>query len=890
MRKLPLLVLAALCACTPDLPRDEPRAYVVAIFDPAAAVPVVPTPSDLAINPETNLVELTDAENATAAEKEFNKYLRTLDGFPPQATATAPFSANIDAASVTADTVRILDVTDPENVQPVTATELKFDSARKQLTVKAPWKRAKQYAIAVLGGDMGVRGANGETVVGSPALLLIRSQKSLLSCGDLANAACKPTSALITGTTEQERREKGVKLERYRRVLEPAVKYLAANGVQDWQLAGLWGFRTVRQPLATFDPANKVIPFPNDLLMANGRVNLPADPADDPSTASTKLQLNELDGFSTTAGIVTEMGASVGAADGRLDAVTILPNNFLLVNMANTAETVEVDVRCRSCGRGTALPPGTEPDQLAIVPRQPLRSHTRYAVFWFRAAKELGGETFANTGSIFALMRLRSPLFVNGASTVPSVDPLTASLLEPLRLQTQELLAITDAKNIAREDILLAWSFTTQTTTEPLAALRNKPQEWALSTVPTDTPTPMDFSLLAQASAFTGVDWHSRIRSINEVSIPSGLALSNGTEIDPVTGTSVSTDAQFSTQTLTTPRPETLRVMIALPTQPRLSDGRIPVVIFQHGLGGHRRNAAIIANNIAKKGYATVAIDAPFHGERSYCRSNVDCATGSCTNNRCPGGYATSDQLTGTPDISGVGFASGTNPFATRDHFRQQIIDLAQLIRSLQNTTDGLGSLAIIDDPATTTRTERLDATTVRYIGQSLGGIIGTMALAAIPEISAATLNVPGADPVQVTQTSPRFAPQKQQLDAYLAGRGIPVGSQKYEDFMDTARWILDPADPQNFGRHLITEPLIDVRTNMPGPRKRPFVSWVQGDDVVPNPTTLLLIRSITLDPVPTNFRQTQYSGGDHVFLLNLVGSAALANAAQIDAVNWIDQ
>ena len=47
------------------------------------------------------------------------------------------------------------------------------------------------------------------------------------------------------------------------------------------QLAA-WSFHTVRQGLATFDPANGVVPFPNDLLMKDGHVNLPADPKAEP--------------------------------------------------------------------------------------------------------------------------------------------------------------------------------------------------------------------------------------------------------------------------------------------------------------------------------------------------------------------------------------------------------------------------------------------------------------------------------------------------------------------------------------------------------------------------------------------------------------------------------
>ena len=68
--------------------------------------------------------------------------------------------------------------------------------------------------------------------------------------------------------------------------------------------------------------------------------------------------------------------------------------------------------------------------------------------------------------------------------------------------------------------------------------------------------------------------------------------------------------------------------MLILPKVPRFADGRIPVVIFQHGITRFRRDALIISNTIAKHGYATLAIDHPLHGDRSYCTSDSDCATG----------------------------------------------------------------------------------------------------------------------------------------------------------------------------------------------------------------------------------------------------------------------
>lgn len=870
-------------ACAPDIGRDEVPQYVVAEFDPGATVPVVPTPNDLAINTQTGLVELTDPEGATDAEKEFNKYLRTLDGFPTAATATALFDGDLDPATVTAQAVKAFDVTtSPATELPL--TELKWDGAKKQITAKADWQPARTYVLALIGGDSGLKGAAGQRVVGSPTFVIARAAKSLVTCTDLSSPDCRPVTSLISGSTEEETRAKAVALERYRIELQPALAALEAAGTPRQNLAGAWAFSTVKMPLATFDPAKKVVPFPNDLLMQDGHVNLPADPADDAATAGLKLELNKLDGFSTTAAILTESSPTLGAATARLDPASLSDAQFLLVNLSNPSEEVPATVSCHSCTATAA-----EQNQLRITPSKPLRSHTKYAAFWLRGAKGLADQKLANTGSVFALMRLSHPLVVNGVSQIPAVDVLTASLIEPLRQSYQPLFQLTDEKGLAREDVLLAWTFTTLTTTEPLAALRNKPQEWNLPTAVGATLTDVDYSLLVQASAYTFKDWHSQIRAMKEGQFTSGNALSAGFEVDPASGTSVPTEAAFTDATLTTPKQETLKFLLVLPKTPKFSDGRIPLVIFQHGLGGQRKNAGVIANSIATAGYATIAIDAPFHGERSFCRSNSDCASGSCNaDHRCPGGYVIAQgDPTGTPAISGLGFVSGTNPFATRDHFRQQVIDLAQLIRSLQDTTTGIGSLNV-DDPATTNVVEKLDPTQIRYIGQSLGGIIGTLALATIPEISSATLNVPGADLVSITRLAPRFAPEKQKLDAYLASRGIPTDSQAYEQYLDTGRWVIDPADPQNFGRHLIAEPLVDVRTNLPGPVKRPFVSWTFGDDVVPNVTTETLIRSIDLGNAPQNFRQTQYAGGDHIFLLNLLGNATLAFQAQKDAVDWV--
>jgi len=56
-------------------------------------------------------------------------------------------------------------------------------------------------------------------------------------------------------------------------------------------------------PVAEFDPQNKIIPFPNDLLIdpVSGKVTLPAQCGESPSAAALRTNvLNELDGFGTS--------------------------------------------------------------------------------------------------------------------------------------------------------------------------------------------------------------------------------------------------------------------------------------------------------------------------------------------------------------------------------------------------------------------------------------------------------------------------------------------------------------------------------------------------------------------------------------------------------------
>jgi hypothetical protein len=171
-----------------------------------------------------------------------------------------------------------------------------------------------------------------------------------------------------------------------------------------------------------------------------------------------------------------------------------------------------------------------------------------------------------------------------------------------------------------------------------------------------------------------------------------------------------------------------------------------------------------------------------------------------------------------------------TNLFATRDDFRQQVIDLSQLTRAIAAT--GTGSL---HDRLSPTKT--LDPTRINYSGQSLGGILGTLYTSVAPDVHNVVLNVPGADPGNILLTSPAFTPQRTAFLATLAGQGITQGSIAFDTFIGIAKWILDPADPQNMAFSVLHG------ANVPVDRKA-LVQYITQDQVIPNPTTVELLNA----------------------------------------------
>ena len=157
MRKLVLfeaLVIGSLAvipvACTPDVPQVNSANVVVALFDPAAPKPVVPTPTDLVFSPAKGTLDIPIDPGASDAEKEFLSYLNSLDGYPGDTPAHATFNGTLNPSSVNANSIRVMEVT--AGYAGVTGPAISYSATPNSQIAISPaptgWKTGKIYAIA----------------------------------------------------------------------------------------------------------------------------------------------------------------------------------------------------------------------------------------------------------------------------------------------------------------------------------------------------------------------------------------------------------------------------------------------------------------------------------------------------------------------------------------------------------------------------------------------------------------------------------------------------------------------------------------------------------------------------------------------------------------------
>ena len=137
-------------------------------------------------------------------------------------------------------------------------------------------------------------------------------------------------------------------------------------------------------------------------------------------------------------------------------------------------------------------------------------------------------------------------------------------------------------------------------------------------------------------------------------------------------------------------RDERIPAVMWIPTERK---GPFACCFFLHGLGQNKNSAQAFALDLIKQGYATMALDAAYHGERAPGKQPM----------------------------------YGTNFYRLRDGYMQTVIDYRRALDYLSTRDD-------------------IDARRVTLIGVSMGGIMGAVLAGVEPRIKCPVLLVAGAD------------------------------------------------------------------------------------------------------------------------------------------------
>lgn len=888
--------LTTLSSCVADVPQSTSEQGVVALFNPAATPPVVPAPTDLVRVGGKLQIPVDPAEAENGALATFNNYLRGLDGFPPDSTASTTFSGAIDPASLDEGVVIFDATTNTVLTAPAAVAKLEPSSGNTELviTTQSRWRNGHTYFVGLFswqdsGTLRGVRTADGKAVLTDTAFALLRSQTPLYArCQDAANPDCvcqnladSACHAVVDGLTNPQAQQ----LEATRLGIQPIIKtVLGLKGRALGELVMGWSFTISTRSFAVFDSGRGQIPFPSNLLLSNmgmgsptadATVNVPILPTDDPRTRALKMGLNTLDGFTTTGSVQFPVDSAVqGAAPVDIDAASVVPGKTaFLVNLS--LPTSQPSYRAQPL-RALLDPVNSVSGfggQIWVTPRSPLLSdRTTYAAVLTTGIKDQNGGKLVPS-PVTLLISQSSPLVTtDGKSAVPTIPLAQAQQLEQLRQALSPLIKQFQALGVAPSSIAAVTAYRTQSIVNPLQQLIG-----ATTQLAPVIPSGVTITTVVPAATPLGAILHGTL-TVRRV---------------------VDLRGPFNPTTRLAPSPaynDVIPFLMTLPTPALAPPGGAPVVIVQHGLSRWRGDALAIATTLASKGLAMIAIDAIYHGGRVVCLSNADCATGvTCTQpppvngqpqaGTCAGAYlaaAGATALPGSPDLlpdpslPSRDFINLQNPFAQRDNYRQHTLDLFQLVRVIRDAT-AAGLSAKINANGTLAP---INSAQIGYLGQSLGAIMGASFLALSPSVNLGVLNVGGGDLVDI------FTDPNSSLSAGAAAQlGVTPGTPAYFSLLENFRWIIDPADPINLARYVRNPDPARMPTRTAA---RVILQEAGMDKVIGNPFTLALGRELGL-PVdamqhllgidqeggatPTNV-STFFANADHGAIFNFTNMA----------------
>jgi hypothetical protein len=580
----------------------------------------------------------------------------------------------------------------------------------------------------------------------------------------------------------------------------------SGNGAPPPPPAGVGSFK------ALFNPTG-ILPYPTDLYFSgstDGTLRVPDLGALIPNRAS----LNVLDGFSTTSPMTARFSS-------RIDPASIGPQSVIVleVDVANATKAT-VGVR-RPLVYGVDFTARVQPTvdslgaTLEILPLKPLTPSTGatnvgYLVILTNGLRDTSGN--AATPDI---------LYQQIKGALPTCAAITDPLQNGICQLTGAHLAIANAIGVLPANVVLTFSFSTQSTADSLRLLSTFAQPAPITAEPLDlTVSEASGGLIPgpNASLYAGTITLPYYLSPPTAANPFAPVTvrwqsQDPSPIDP-TGTSFEI-TRFN------PVPKavtavTAPLLIGVPNGSSPWCGAAPcakpaagwpVVVFVPGFTRTRTDMLPVANAYASAGFVVVSLDLPVHGMPSpedapsldnplvklpltefiYVPWDPATSTGERTfevdyvNNTTL--FPPSD---GIPDPSGANAFPLLlqNPVVFRDIVRQAAIDFVVLSKSLAGLDldgDDIGDI---------------DTTRIHLAGHSGGAILGGVVSALDAPFNSAYLNAAGGQFTYSLFNSTRYGPIFQ---GALAANGVQKGTTLYENFIRNSQTAVDAGDPLNY-------------------------------------------------------------------------------------------
>jgi hypothetical protein len=531
-----------------------------------------------------------------------------------------------------------------------------------------------------------------------------------------------------------------------------------------------------------------VLPFPNAIYASSdGRLALPL-PADSmPGDLSDfTVAVNTMDGFSTIAPISIDFveaidetsiqgGDNVRVFEIRLDADGA-PTEILAELSSDSEYRVSVSA--------------VQDSRLLIKALKPLNGSSHYLIGISNSLLAVSGLHMGPSADYLALR--------SGDSS--SSDVIDTARLGEL-VQAQEELLI--ESGLQQDNIVVSLSFPTHSTSQVLEFINSiadsrpipltRPtmvmngEEQPLTSAPfASTALLFGLTPAGQADIYTGsieLPYYMNVPTsvTDDVVLDSFMRDAAGEAIlPPVTS--------LESVNVTVPVLLTIPNTSLNPALQRPIEGW-PIAIYQHGITGSRINLLAIADALAARGVATIAIDQPLHG-----------IVPGDFNQALVNGYSVAGVNFYRPEIErhfnldldgddaldpgGAHFSSPRNLLTFRDNLRQCVSDLIYLSRSISE-------ISLPGESSPTFDPER-----IHFFSLSLGSMVGTMLAGVNSDVDAFSFAAPGGGNTKFTEGSPSF---RGDFLANLAAAGFEQGTQEYEDALTKLTTINGPGDPINY-------------------------------------------------------------------------------------------